>query len=167
VEYPVASFEIDGSWDGEYSFDPSEALSEIPPGARFTLTVQAAWFQAFTGVIQDDPEKGVPEPAVVRGNVRGSNITFTKRYPAIFCYLGGRTVSLAEYLESEFGLPLDYEVPGNAIHYEGEYDFAQEGVTGTWYIEPQYIRISCDGQPQGIEIQAIGGHWTMRRSRSR
>jgi hypothetical protein len=164
TENEVASFDIHGSWQGEYSYDQDEEFPGLPPSSGFVLTAQRGWFGAFHGTIQDDPERGMPDPAVVHGRLKGSTLTFTKRYPVFYVYHNGRTIPLAEYMELEHGLSVDHEVPLAPYYYEGEYDFAREAVSGTWHSRSEEIQFLSNGEPQVMWIPESSGRWTMRRS---
>jgi hypothetical protein len=162
----VAGFDINGTWEGEYSFDPCEALPEPPPSVGFTLTAQGGWFGGFRGVIQDDPARGVPDPASVTGSIAGLALTFTKRYPALFVRHRGRCVRLLDYLESEQGLRPDQDVPGLAFVYEGYYEPVHQSASGRWWYNPQRILFRIGGEFREIRFPAVSGRWVMRRQSS-
>ena len=158
-------FDIEGVWDGVYSYDPDEGLPELPPETRFTLTARAGWFGSFRGTVQDDPDGGVPDPATVRGWRWGLGLTFTKRYPTVFVNYHGRSVPLADSLELEYGMTVDHEVPGLPIFYRGEYDPVDDAVTGTWHYRPERVWVRSRGRWHEMDIPATTGRWTMRRAR--
>lgn len=159
----MAGFDIDGCWQGEYVYGPNELVPQLPPSVRFTLTARGGWFGKFQGTIQDDPERGVADTAAVRGQIQGRTLTFTKRYPTVYTFCDGRLVSLADFMQSQHGLPLDCAVPGIPIFYEGEYDPRQESLSGTWYYEPQRVNVWSSGQRYEMETPPTSGRWTAHR----
>jgi hypothetical protein len=159
----MAGFDIDGSWEGEYSYFPNDAFPVLPPMVRFTLTAQGGWFGSFNGVIQDDPLVGIPDPAAVRGQLKGLSLTFTKRYPAMYIYLDGRSVKMEEYLASEHGMPVDHEVPGAQVLYEGDFDAATESVVGIWHISSKRVCFWSAGELRALDIPAMSGEWKLHR----
>jgi hypothetical protein len=158
----LASFRIGGTWEGEYWHQPSATLPSPPPAVRFTLTARAGWFGAFRGTIQDDPALGVPEPAAVKGQVVGSAVAFVKRYPAPFVRHGGRCMAFREYVEAVCGLPLDEDVPGPPIVYEGSFDAAGGSASGVWRHDGDQLFFSSDGQLREFPLRGSGG-WRMTR----
>jgi len=158
----MAGFDIGGTWEGEFSYDPCEAVPQKAP-ARFSLTARAGWFGFFKGVIQDDPEREAPQPATVRGRLKGLVLTFKKQYPIFFVRHAGRTIPLREWIESEHRLPVDQDLPGQRLLYEGEYDAAEESVSGTWRHGPQRIRFLSNGRMGWVDFPAASGRWKMRR----
>jgi hypothetical protein len=159
----VARFKIDGTWEGEYSYHQKRDGPEVPPPVRFTLTARGGWFGAFEGTIQDDPTQANPEPAGVRGRVSGTTLNFTKQYPEMYIHHEGRSIPLAEFLESEKGLVVDGKVRGVPIHYEGDYDEAEERVTGIWWLAPGTVHIRSRGKLVTINRAGGSGRWMMRR----
>jgi hypothetical protein len=159
----VASFEIDGRWQGEYSYDPSDAIPVLPPPTRFVLTAKRGWFGRFKGVIQDDPEGGVVEPAAVRGKLYGFSIAFTKRYPIAYTRHEGRPMPMAEYLESVKGIALDYDIPGIPIKYEGQYNTLEQSMSGVWFFGPKRLKFYRGDYRFEVSFPATKGCWSAQR----
>jgi hypothetical protein len=159
----MAAFNIEGVWEGEYTYRAGEGIPEPPSTVRFTLNARAGRFGRFSGVIHDDPVRGVPEPAAVTGRVTGRTVTFTKRYPTLFIYRQGRSVSLREYLETEHGRFVGAELPGAPILYEGTFDPATQSASGRWQLGPQRVRFPSGGQVLEVRSAGATGQWIMRR----
>jgi hypothetical protein len=157
-------FAIQGTWEGEYSYNPTPGLVASPVPTRFTLAARSGWFGALTGVMRDDPVGGPPEAATVSGRVVGQLVTFTKRYPTLYVRYADRTVTIREYLEATEGLHLDAHVPGAPILYEGTFDAAGECATGTWRLTPLRVRFRSDGKLREFRVTGTSGRWVMRRA---
>jgi hypothetical protein len=159
----MASWDITGSWAGEYAYDPTRTASTVPPSVRFTLTARQGWFGRFRGVIQDDQTSGVPDEAAVAGRVTASGLTFLKQYPAAYLRLGGQSVTLREWLEWQQGIRIDSEIAAQAIRYCGEYEPLERVVRGTWRVEAHCIRIRSGRRLLEVRLEALSGTWSMRR----
>jgi hypothetical protein len=162
----VARFKIDGIWEGEYSYQPKRDGPEAPPPVRFTLTARAGWFGGFRGTIQDDPSRASRDLATVKGRVSGLSLTFTKQYPEMWVYHQGQSIPMRELLQLEKGLTVDGKIRGYPILYEGDYDEAEQLVSGVWWFVPQAATFRSRGKVYQIPTAGGSGRWTMRRQPS-
>ena len=156
----MTKFDIRGTWDGQYSYN--EGPGETPPPTPFTLTASRLVLGRFRGTIRDDAILGVPEPAGVVGRVDGVNLTFTKRYPSLFVYHGGASMSMKEYVETAGSSIANHVVAGAPIQYEGEFE-TNGWVRGRWCISHCQIRIWIRGQQYAVDVSSSSGDWFMRR----
>jgi hypothetical protein len=159
----MTSWDITGSWTGEYSYHPNELHMVLPPSVGFTLTARAGWFSRFRGTVQDDPKKGSPEEATIRGKIVGTRVTFVKQYPICYMTTGDRLVSVREWAEAAHGLDLDRDVPPAPIRYRGEYDPVEQTVLGTWKQEQYCLRIPIGRRVLRMQMASQTGDWSMRR----
>jgi hypothetical protein len=159
----MASWDIAGSWSGEFWYHPNDSLPIQPSAVSFTLTARQGWFGRFQGVIEDDPAKGPPELASVRGRVAGHRVKFLKRYSVFYVTLGDRVTTIREHLQVLHGVRLERDVLPAPIRYHGEYDPLEGAVRGTWEIRRHRIRFRSAWRLLQIPIPAHSGGWVMRR----
>ena len=151
-----------GVWKGEYFFDLEEQKLPDGSGVVFDLRLTQSWLQRhfgwFSGVVQDDPQRGVPDTGRVYGSVKGSFIQFTKRLPVAYTLYNGSCISLDEWLKLQ-GCTRDIKVPHPPIYYNGSY-LTDNEASGTWRIEEGSVQ--SDSYPD-LFVAECTGTWKMRR----
>lgn len=90
-------------------------------------------------------------------------MTFRKLHPVFYLDWRGRWATLREFLEGEYGLPLDRDVPPEPVRYAGEYDPGERVARGVWRIEAGALRFRSRGQVLAWEGPVGSGTWFMRR----
>jgi hypothetical protein len=97
---------------GKYRYDAEEGIA-AGVSIAFALTAVQGDDGAVRARIQDDPVKGAQGEAEAYGHVRGDDITFVKRYPAIFVLTERGTQTLRQFVRECYGgALLDPEVLG-------------------------------------------------------
>lgn len=160
----MARWDITGTWTGQYSYHPGPMYPSLPPPVVFTLTARAGWFGSFRGSVQDDPASVPAGEAPVSGRVSRWSVRFEKRYPTMWAYHVGRFMTFREYLETEYGMPLDEDVPSSPILYRGKYDPVEEVMSGTWEILPAPIGFYSGGWARELTAGTGSGDWHARRT---
>lgn len=136
--------DISGVWQGVYYYDnPTQQFAD-GGGVAFELRISQTWWQrilgTFSGSVTEDPERGVPETATVRGKLSRGALHFTKLLPIARFSREEKSVTLQELLQ-KYGdtswLPSAAHPP---IQYVGT--FADEfTASGTWVIEETRIPV--------------------------
>jgi hypothetical protein len=148
---------ITGNWRGQY-WHHYKGPSELPP-VGFTLSLKKGWLGRFAGGVQDDPESGMPEPGLVRGNFRYPRIAFTKFMPVFYITDGdGKVVKFRDWLNSG-GEYWEFDRPHPPISYEGEFIDADHA-KGIWTIKGAWVWIE---DRQAIETPLATGGWSLER----
>ncbi len=158
----MTTWDINGSWAGEYCYDESPESPTPRPGVRFTLTAEKGWFGHVSGTVQDDPERGIPVPATIDGKVAGTRLTFQKQYPVFYVAGDDRPITLREFLGQQ-GVEIDEDVPPAPVRYRGDYDPEAMEIHGTWEIGPRRIVVRSGGQVLAMNAPGCTGTWWMRR----
>lgn len=157
-----ASWDITGTWLGEYGYEPVPMTFELPSKVPFTFMAEQGWFGRVYGSIQDDPQLGVLDMADVTGWISADGVTFQKQYP-IFYVMGEKgRISLRESMRLH-GAPMDVDVLPSPIRYVGRCDAERMLVKGTWQIAAHVIAFTSNGRPLRLPMPACSGTWSMRR----
>lgn len=154
---------VDGRWEGEYSYLPSEEMRIILPKVRFVLNAQAEAAGIFSGVIEDDLALGCPTPAQVSGRFHGNRIWFQKQYSQLYCCDETGSLPVSEFLAREYGLHVHQEFAAPPIDYEGQYSESEQIISGTWRMPWTQIRFEYQGNRIEQDFPALHGKWMMRR----
>lgn len=161
----AARHEITGIWRGTYFFDLPEMRHPDGNGVGFEMRIRQNRWQRllglFEGGVHDDPVRGVPGQGQIRGRIRGSLITFTKRLPEF--YVGGfKPLSLRDHLRKD-DHELRREVAHPPIYYAGVSD--ENGVvTGTW--EMCALTLPLDANGAELKWPRSTGTFSMSRVNS-
>ena len=152
-----------GSWSGEYEYDPTEEIPQGMPKISFTLDIEEEFAGKFRGRIQDDPQKGPPEPGLVKGEVVGKSMEFVKQMPVCYFFTPSGLKRFDEYSREMWGMKVDFSVPAVPIHYQGNFTETGAEITGTWWIGGELAFMS-GGKRYAIVIPATTGTWHARRN---
>ena len=159
----MVTWDITGTWIGEYRYDPSPAIPELPAPTRFTLEAHRGALGRVRGTIQDDPARGAFEPATMVGRVCGATVWFRKQYPRYYVYDRGQLTTLEEQLEAEQGITLNESPAGRPIWYRGRYDEECDSVAGMWRIKRRLMFFKARGRLHVTLVGGVRGTWHMQR----
>ena len=145
----MAQFMVAPRWVGIYRYDKSPTLRPGQPSVSFDLQIQVDECGQISGWIEDGKD-GIPERAVVIGQISGNQICFQKTYRPLWV-LGetGELVSVPE------------EGP-HTIQYDGVLDSTGTRMAGTWRIE---FRSSVHIDGIEYDIPEITGTWSAQPTR--
>jgi hypothetical protein len=136
----------------------------LPTAVGFDLALEQHWFGKIRGRVQDDPDKGAPQPGVVEGRVFGSRVKFRKWLPEFLVFSEERVITLGEFFRREYDTPLDEDLLPPPIWYRGRYDPLSQRVEGNWEMAPVVFKIVSRGVPFECPFPLVTGTWEMARS---
>jgi hypothetical protein len=145
----MAQHMIAPRWGGIYQYDESPTLPPDRYSVNFALQIQVDECGQISGWIHDG-KYGIPEPAVMKGQVSLNQIRFKKTYRSLWFF-------------SETGESCEIPEAGpHTIHYEGVLDSTATQMAGTWRIEPR-SKVYIDGIE--YNFPEVTGTWIARPSR--
>lgn len=154
---------ISGLWWGTYDCDRE---GERPPdggSVEFELRISQNWLQrmrgTFTGSITEDPKRGVPEIATVKGRRSRAALSFTKLLPILRIAWNGKSITLAEFYQRNGYAERAPRVAHPPIFYTGIFTSESEAA-GTWLVEEGSIPFA---RRQRLPILRSTGTFTLSR----
>jgi len=154
---------LTGIWTGECVYDPAPELPDQECRVSFTLEFRHGWFGRLSGLIQDDPEKGAPEAAPIKGTVKGEHVAFVMSRPVYYVMVGQKMITLEEYIKRAWDMPLDSPVAPYLVSYVGIVSPSGTEISGTWQILSGVIQFFSLGRRCEFPGPGGSGRWKVTR----
>ena len=154
---------LTGIWTGECVYDPVPELPDQECRVSFTLHLRHGWFGRLSGFIKDDPEKGAPEPAPLKGKVNGEQISFVMYRPVYYVMVDQKMITLEEYIKKAWDMSLDSPVAPYSVSYEGTVSPSVTEISGKWQIPSGVIQFFSLGRRCEFPGPGGSGRWKVAR----
>ena len=136
-----------GQWLGHFEYGPEYGEERIGEKVHFRIFIDSFHNNEFIGKCVELEGVGASDQiSQIRGNMKDSLISFTKKYP------------LAFYVDAGGNAVLDESRPPHVVNYSGEYNHETQTFSGEWD-----IRLDTEERIFGKSQQVASGFWEMRK----